>query len=98
MIRSASEFEIVMSAVVSKTARLLDEHPRSEPLLGARRMLDVVEQAFRRGAKLPARDVEALGGALETIRRLGRGDPDLGERLHDFLDYVEDELAEPAAG
>lgn len=96
-IYSASEFEVVMATVIAKTERLLDEKPRNEALLQAKRALGALEVAVKRGNKLSALELKALTAAVETIDRLGKGDPDLGDRLYDFIDYIEDELAESSA-
>jgi hypothetical protein len=93
-IHNKSEFEVLLTTIIMKAERLIDEQPANTKLAAAKRTLVNVHQALRRGTKISEREGQNLASVTETLTTYGRGDLDLGEKVYDLVDFIEDQMLE----
>ena len=87
-IQNAGEFEVTLGDVLLTVDKLLNDAPRNATLQGVKRSLGAIHQACTRKEKMGPMMLQQLANAAEALRQ-ATDDPDLGDKLYDLRDYLE---------
>ena len=86
-IQSGSEISVLLTDILMKVERLIEEAPHNVALQTAKKTLNNVEQTLRKGKELSLLQLQSFNTAAETLRS-ELSDEEAADHLLDIQDYL----------
>ena len=86
-IQSGSEISVILTDILMKMERLLEENPRNGGLMNAKRTLVNVEETLRKGKELSLIQLQSFNTAADALRS-ALHDEAAADHLYDIQDFL----------